>query len=394
MPGEVHVRTRWPGAVGRLPRNLHPMAWWVWAIGLAVAASRTTNPLLLVLIVTAAGVVVTWRRTEAPWARAFRFYLVLGVSVIAIRVGFRVIFGGDENPADHVLFRLWQIPLPAWAAGVRLGGPVTVESTLSALYDGLRLAALLGCIGAANALANPKRALRAMPGALYEVGVAVVVAVSVAPQLVESLQRVRRARRLRGGGGRTVRALRSLAMPVLHDALDRSLLLAAAMDSRGYGRRAAVPPNVRRLTAGLLIGGLLALCVGGYGVLDGTATATIGLPALVIGVALCIIGLALGGRRVDNSTYRPDPWRAAEWAVTGCGLATAVLMTLSSHYDSGSLNPSLAPLSWPTLPFVPALAVLVATLPAGFAPPPVLLLVGRRGDRIARAETATARAVA
>ena len=26
-----------------LPRMLHPAAWWLWAIGLATAASRTTN---------------------------------------------------------------------------------------------------------------------------------------------------------------------------------------------------------------------------------------------------------------------------------------------------------------------------------------------------------------
>ena len=31
----------------RLPRELHPVAWWIWALGLATAASRTTNPLLL-----------------------------------------------------------------------------------------------------------------------------------------------------------------------------------------------------------------------------------------------------------------------------------------------------------------------------------------------------------
>ena len=31
----------------RLPRALHPLAWWLWALGLTVAASRTTNPLLL-----------------------------------------------------------------------------------------------------------------------------------------------------------------------------------------------------------------------------------------------------------------------------------------------------------------------------------------------------------
>src|SRR5581483_5328465 len=118
-------------------------------------------------------------------------------------------------------------------SGISLGGPVSVEATLSAATDGLRLATMLCCIGAANALANPKRALRLLPGALYELGMAVVVSVSVAPQLVESVQRVARARRLRAGRTGGLRALRGIAIPVMEDAMDRSLRLAAAMDSRG-----------------------------------------------------------------------------------------------------------------------------------------------------------------
>ena len=55
----------------RLPRPLHPGAWWLWALGLATAASRRRNPRLLALVVAVAGYVVAARRTRAPWARAF-----------------------------------------------------------------------------------------------------------------------------------------------------------------------------------------------------------------------------------------------------------------------------------------------------------------------------------
>ena len=59
-----------------------------------------------------------------------------------------------------MLLDLPEIPLPDWAAGVRLLGPVTSEALLAGLYDGLRLAAIIICVGAANSLANPKRAAR------------------------------------------------------------------------------------------------------------------------------------------------------------------------------------------------------------------------------------------
>ena len=83
-------------------------------------------------------------------------------------------------------------------AGIRLLGPVTLESLLAGLYDGMRLATIVICVGAANSLANPKRLLKSMPPALYEIGTAIVVAVALLPQLADSLRRVRAARQLRG----------------------------------------------------------------------------------------------------------------------------------------------------------------------------------------------------
>jgi energy-coupling factor transport system permease protein len=348
------------------------MAWWIWALGLATAASRTTNPLLLALILAVLGIVVANRRSEAPWARAFKYYLYLALVVVGVRVVFRTIFGGDIDAADmHVLFTLPHIPLPSWAAGVQLGGAVTVEGTLSALYDGLRLGCLLCCLGAANALANPKRALRVLPGALYELGVAVVISLSFAPQLVESVQRVRRARKLRGGASGGFHALRSIAIPVMEDALERSLRLAAAMDSRGYGRIGTATHRSRRVTGGLMLGGMCGLCLGTYGLLGDSTPGVLGLPVLAAASLVCLLGLAVGGRRVGRSQYRPDPWRMPEWVVAACGLVPAVVLILGVGAGASGLNPSVDPLRWPTLPLVPALAILVGAVAAIAAPPPL-----------------------
>lgn len=351
-----------------LPRAVHPMAWWIWALGLGAAATRTTNPLLLAVLVAVVGYVVVARRGDAPWARAFSAYLVLGLVVIAIRVLLNAVLGAGVD--GHVLVTLPRIGLPDWAKGIDLGGPVTAEEVLAAGYDGLRLAALLCCVGAANALANPRRALRSLPAALYEVGAVVVVALTLAPQLVESVQRVRRARRLRGAPGKGLKAVRAIAVPVLEDALSRSLLLAAAMDSRGYGRSGVVPARLRRTTSALLLAGLIGLCLGLYALLDPTAPGPLGLPTLLLGVGLCAAGLALGGRGIRRSTYRPDPWRAPEWLVAGCGIASAAVMLAAGHVDPNLLHPSLYPLRWPALPLVPLAAVLVGLLPAWLTPAP------------------------
>jgi energy-coupling factor transport system permease protein len=355
-------------AAGRLPRSLHPVAWWAWAITLAIAASRTSNPLLLLMIFAVLGLTVARRRADAPWARGYRFYLLMALSVIVIRVVFRIVFDSGADPGALILFRLPQLPAPAWYSGVQIGGPVSAQAVLSAALDGARLACLLCCVGVANTLANPKRALQVLPGALYELGVAVTVALSVAPQLVESVQRVRRARRLRGAPGRGLRAVRAVAVPVLHDALDRSLLLAAGMDARGYGRTGRATRVSRRLTATLMLAGMAGLCVGAYGLLDATLPAALGITGFAAGAALCIAGLVLGGLRVSRSRYRPDPWRWPEWAVVVSGLICAVGLRLHLGYSPADLNPAL--LQWPPLPLLPAVTILVAAV-AGFAAPPI-----------------------
>ncbi|MFC7467863.1 hypothetical protein ACFQVA_10240 [Actinomadura keratinilytica] len=130
---------------------------------------------------------VAARRTSSPWARSYGAFVKLGLVIIAIRLLFAMVLGSPV-PGTHVLFTLPEVPLPEWARGVRLGGRVTAEGMLFALYDALRLATLLICVGAANALASPARLLKSLPGALYEAGVAVVVAMTFAPNLVADVR--------------------------------------------------------------------------------------------------------------------------------------------------------------------------------------------------------------
>ena len=347
-----------------LPRHLHPVAWWLWAIGMAVACSRTSNPLLLGLAVGVAGVVVAAKRGSSPWARAFRLYLVLGGFIVLFRVVLHVLVGYKFGTIG--LYRLPSVDLP----GITLLGPLYLEGLLAAAAEGLRLASLIVCIGAANALANPRRLLRALPSALHEVGTAVVISVTVAPQLAESVQRVRRARVLRGEGGTGLRSVGRVALPVLQDTLDRSLKLASAMDSRGYGRRVAQTAFARRATAALTLGGLCGSAIGAYGLLDTQAPRVIGLPLLVGGLLLCGLGLWVGGKAVQRSTYRPDPWGPTEWAVTASGILAAALMVVAGRVDPAAMTLPVQPLAIPGLPLAGVAAFVVGLLPAFVAPDP------------------------
>ncbi|MER7764772.1 energy-coupling factor transporter transmembrane protein EcfT [Streptomyces sp. NPDC097619] len=347
---------------------LHAGAWWLWALGLATAASRTTNPLLLGLIVGVAGYVVAARRTDAPWSRSYGAFVKLALFVVALRLVFSVVLG-SAIPGTHVLFSLPEVPLPEWAQGVRLGGTVMAEQLVFAAYEGAKLATLLICVGAANALANPARLLKSLPAALYEAGVAVVVAMTFAPNLVADVSRLRSARRLRGRPTGGVRAVLQIGLPVLEGALERSVAMAAAMDARGYGRTARVSRGVRLTTHVLTLGGLLGLCAGTYGLLAAEG-AGFGLPLLLVGLVLAMAGLRLGGRRSLRTRYRPDRWGPRAWLVAGSGAAVAALMILAGGADPEGLHPGVVPLVAPGLPLWPAAAVLIGLLPAFVAPVP------------------------
>ncbi|MEV6420706.1 energy-coupling factor transporter transmembrane protein EcfT [Streptomyces sp. NPDC051662] len=347
---------------------LHAGAWWLWALGLAVAASRTTNPLLLGLLVGVAGYVVAARRTDAPWARSYGAFIKLGLAVIVIRLLFSV-FLGSPVPGERVLLTLPEVPLPDWAAGVRVGGRVTAEQLVFALYDGAKLATLLICVGAANALASPARLLKSLPGALYEAGVAVVVAMTFAPNMVADVGRLRTARRLRGRPTGGVRAVLQIGLPVLEGALERSVAVAASMDARGYGRTAEVPRAVRHTTTALTLGGLLGVCAGSYALLAAEG-AGYGLPLLGAGVIAALAGLRLGGRRSVRTRYRPDRWGLRAWLVAGSGTAVAALMIRAGAVDPAALHPGVVPLVAPVLPLWPAAGALLGLLPAFVAPVP------------------------
>lgn len=362
----------------RLPRDLHPVAWWWWALGLAAAASFTTNPLALLLLVAVAWLVVVARRTDQPWARSFRLYVWMGVAVVVVRLVFRILFGGYVG--GRVLVDLPIVPLPDWVAGIQLLGPLTAEAALAGLYDGLRLATIIICVGAANSLANPKRLLGSLPPALYEVGAALVVAVTIFPQLADSVRRVRAAQSLRGGASGRLARLRRFLVPVLEDALARSLALAAGMDTRGYGRAPGETARARAVTGGLLLAGLCGLGVGVYAVLDLTAPRVLAVPMLLAGAGLAVAGLVSAGRRVERTRYRPDPWRWPESSVALSGIVVAVTYWWLAQHLPQVVHPGVD--TFPTLTLGALLGALVGALPAVLAPPPRLPLSAPRPAQV------------
>ena len=284
--------------------RVHPTTWWLLAIVLAVIAGTASSLWQTATISAASVALILMFRENASWARSLGFYLALAAAVIVIRILFRMVFSfsGEE---DQILFQMPALTVNVGLGEINLFGNISLRSIMGALLDGSRLAAIILAVAIANTLANPKKLLKSAPGALYEIATSVSVAINLAPQLIESFNRVRRARSLRGRSKRTGQ-LAGILIPVLEDTLDRSLLMAASMDARGFGRRSA--QSATELIAARAIGlAALVLNLVGIFILLSGFNVTLALALLAAG----LVGAAMSVRITSKRNVRTSIGRTA-----------------------------------------------------------------------------------
>lgn len=330
----------------------HPGAWWVWALGVAVAATLTTNLFVLALLVAVVCLVVAvCRAASAP--TSFKLYLWVAAGVVVVRLIFRVVF---PSGAGDILFTLPTLTL----GPLELFGVVTVQAVASGLTGGLQLAVIILAIGAAHTLADLLGLLKHAPPAIAGLSTAVLVAVSTFPALGRSVVEVRRAARLRGRKP----GLRRTVIPVLEGTMDRSLDLAAAMEARGYGGRPARGTPRPRLHLSFVVAALGLVALATYALFDDAWPGWVAPTCTVVA-----LGLGWGALRTTGSTartiYRPDRWTWASSGVAASGILCAVglaLVPTANRLPPASLRPEVTVLA--------LLAALLAALP--------ILLTGRR----------------
>lgn len=291
---------------------IHPSSWWLLGGALAILAGSAINvftPLAISLVSIA---LILIFRENATWAKSLSFYLYLAGLVVAIRILFRIVFSYSSFQNDIAL-ALPRFQLNLGFTQIEFLGKVSWTSLNGALVDGLRLAAIILAVALATTLANPRKLLKNAPGALYEIATSVSVAINLAPQLIESLHRVRRARSLRGKSKRTSR-LTGIVIPIIEDTLDRSLLLAASMDARGFGRRGK-QSNSELFIARLL--GLIALLANLFGIFTLLSGLGDWLALILIGFGIVsgLVSVKITSRRKVRTSLNKQARSAADYSL-------------------------------------------------------------------------------
>ncbi len=269
------------------PNSFHPASLWFFGLGLAAAASLSRNLGFLTCLIALCVVLLALSPKELGAAVSLRVYLLLAAAVVLSRIVFRIIFNTTYSANDTIL-DLPKLSIQFWfGQELQILGAVSAQALVSAMVEGLRLAAIILGIAVAASLANPRKLLKSTPAALYEIGTAVSMAINLAPQIIKSLNRVRAAKKLRGRSN-GIGAMASIVIPVLEDAIESTIALSVSMESRGFG--SSINSSARLLSGLLSISSALAAGIGAYLVITSGAQ---NYAWLLIALLLAIASLAI-----------------------------------------------------------------------------------------------------
>lgn len=306
-----------------LTTAVHPVTWWSLAlIQVAIAIiSQTVNPLLIIGLASLLCLILL----DKDWANSIKLYAQLAALVFATRLLFRVLFNFAPVNQDVAL----QLPLVEINLGlgpVHLLGPLSFAALDAAIVDGLRLAVIIFAIGVASVLAKPNQLLKYTPAAIYEVATAVSIAINLAPQLSQSIQRVKKAAALRGrsdGLGIT----RSVIIPVLEDAIENSMHLAASMSARGFGRTGEKTITSGKRLRALSIAALILSVISIFLILTLGLFHGLSTGSLMLSLGLSVLSIKISARQQIRTTLNRQKFRVWDFLLLFIGIACFIVVS-------------------------------------------------------------------
>lgn len=194
----------------------------VWSLSGITIALASGNPIYRVLVLLCAlNVLVALRRPDVS-LRGLMTALVVAAAIATLVTTLA------SHTGDHAF-----LVLPA---GIPVfGGVLTIEAAFFGASTGLGIAAAVLAAAPLSLVLMPNSLVDALPNAFARTGAAIGTALNLIPSIARSATEIRDAQRMRGWRPGRVREWPDLAVPVVLTALEGSITLAEAMESRGYG---------------------------------------------------------------------------------------------------------------------------------------------------------------
>ena len=201
---------------------LAPRAWLIWSLAAVTVALSTDNPVYRGLVALAAlTVLLTW----LPAGRRVRPLAVALVLAAGMAVLINLLAAHTGADAFARLPGEWPL----------VGGALTLESLASGGALGLGLVAALLAVAPLSVVLEPHDVVDAVPGPLERTGIAVATSLNLVSGFGRTFTAVSDAQRMRGWRPRGLRSWNEVLVPVFLTVIEDSVLLAEAMEARGFG---------------------------------------------------------------------------------------------------------------------------------------------------------------
>jgi len=210
---------------------LNPFCKLIWVAGILILALIFDHPVYIFLVFLSTLPLVAVAKIWREWASSIKLVLYLGIFIVVINT---LVY----SQGAHVLLEA-PFEIPAL-------GPlnITLEAIFFGLMMALRLITIISAFTILNFTVHPDDMLLAMVKMKlpYKSVLATSLSTRFVPTLVDDIERLTDVQRTRGvemDKGRLLQRIRRRAMiliPLLSNALDRTVQVAEAMESRAFGQ--------------------------------------------------------------------------------------------------------------------------------------------------------------
>jgi energy-coupling factor transport system permease protein len=311
----------------------------------------TRNPLYLVILGLSAWLTFLGAGQNTGQLRGWLGLIRLGALIWVITIPFNALM---MHEGSTVLLRLpvnWPL----------VGGAITLEAVAYGASAGLAVWILILLFAAFNTTMDASELIRLAPPVFYQASIITSIGLTFVPQMLTSAQEIREAQRVRGHRFRSWRDMIPLVMPLLTTSLERAMMLAESMESRGFGGETTGLNTRRRLQLSLLVLLGLALLFSGLLLNLWWRQSAWWVGAIVILAVVCLgyafVSLAKHSKR---SHYKRQHWRLPDTLIGATSIAatTIVVFTRLTNnlaltyypFPPGSMLPSFNP--WLGIAFV------------------------------------------
>ncbi len=348
-----------------IPRY-HQIALSLWLLAALTPSLLTKNPFYLLLIIIAVSLNYFNMGRKSPTAQGWAGFLRLGMTLVAFNIIFNLL---SVRAGATTLFTLpawrWQTATEMGAMTVvQIGGKVSLESLIYGLSNGLSLLAILLTFATFNILIDHYRLLRTIPRFLYQSAMVMSIAITFIPQMMLAQQEIREAQAIRGHRFRRIRDLLPLFVILLAEGLERSITLAEAMESRGFGLPPHHPVQKNSYLLKSFIAMSLLILSGGVFAWSYFPHSFSGHVTMLIGALMLVITLWRVGHNVKRSRYHRTLWHRRDTLVTVASLITFVIYLTTWLTNRMALIFYPYPrLTWPPFSLFLAIALLLLLSP-------------------------------